>query len=49
MERLECKGELIEKGAQQPKGHTVKLDRIIIETLHWLFISLIINHDICEA
>lgn len=46
MERLQCKGEVIEKGAQRPNGHIVELKRIILETLDWLFISLIINRDI---
>lgn len=47
MERLEYKGEVIDKGARRLNGHIVKLERIITETLDRLFFSLIINHDIC--
>lgn len=48
MGRLECKGKVMEKGAGRPNGHIVKLERIIIETLDRLFISLIIIHDMCN-
>lgn len=49
MERLECKREVMEKGAQRVNGHIIRLQRIIIETLDRLFILLIINHDICAT
>ena len=49
MERLECKGEVIERGGKTANGHIVKLEGIIIGTLERLFISSIINHYICET